>query len=798
MNTKISSRSINNTGSRIYQKGDWFLYLLLFSAVICLPLSIADAKWVPEANRLVYVTLWAALAGVVLAHTQLPGSLNWLIGTVLGIEYSIQFAGKLLPSFDIIWDDFRRFALWLWDIIVYRSPNTTIPFARSGTFVLSQSQSMINRLAAWYQAAMGSVTPADTTEAAATAATAAINTSALRDNTALWLGVAFVVWMLTWNAAYELFRGRRTFVALLPLGVGLVTNVSFTYIGILYVQIYLAVTLLTLVWSNIGRIQTIWTRLNLDFSNELKRDVVLAGSAISTVVFVAALITPYVIYDDAMWAFWNRFGPRLKAFYNDLDRIFAGRNPVPTPTPSPKTQIGGHTLTGGVQLSKKRVFSVKTNEPGPPPPEDLEQILASYGEEILYVPQHYWREITYDAYTGHGWDNSNRQTQQVEAGRPWTSLSYTYKVLTQTFTMAGTRRDPALAVNELVSVDRPYRVFTRGPGDFVGLSVDASSYTVVSWVPEVYIEDLRAASQDYPPEIKGRYLQLPKIPARVREMAESIVREAQANTPYDKARAIENYLRGFEYDLNLAPPPMDADVVDYFLFTAKRGYCDYSATAMVVMLRAVGVPARYASGYAMGTFDHNENAWLVNEDDAHAWAEVYFPGYGWIEFEPTPVRHIFVYPSNRYDVIDLSELLAQQRASKGIRIPAFWWAAGGLALLLLFVIIWPPRWFRGASRSPQQIVWHVYNSLVRRASWAGLGPRDGQTPSEYLRALSREVEQRLALAVDSRRDFNVINQTYQLARYSQAPITINDSDRVQSAWRRLRGLLLRLIFVKKR
>ncbi|GAG25499.1 unnamed protein product, partial [marine sediment metagenome] len=257
---------------------------------------------------------------------------------------------------------------------------------------------------------------------------------------------------------------------------------------------------------------------------------------------------------------------------------------------------------------------------------------------------------------GHGWDSSERTYEEFEANQAWTEPSYPHTVLTQTFQLINPSGNLAYAANELVMLDQDYRVIVRGTGDFAALSVERDVYTATSFIPDPTIEELRQVRLDYPKTVRERYLQLPKIPERVRQLAEEVVAQAGAETAYDKTRAIESYLRAFTYDLDLEPPPLDADVVDYFLFTAKRGYCDYSATAMVVMLRAVGVPARYASGFSMGTYDYDRYAWVVTERNGHAWVEVLFPGYGWIEFEPTPTQGVFAWPASRWAATAASEL----------------------------------------------------------------------------------------------------------------------------------------------
>jgi len=106
-------------------------------------------------------------------------------------------------------------------------------------------------------------------------------------------------------------------------------------------------------------------------------------------------------------------------------------------------------------------------------------------------------------------------------------------------------------------------------------------------------------------------------------------------TPFDRAVSIESYLRTFPYTLDVEPPPPGRDIVDYFLFTEQKGYCDYYASSMVVLARAAGLPARFVIGYASGEYNASTAEYVVRQKDAHSWAEIYFSGVGWIEFEPT-------------------------------------------------------------------------------------------------------------------------------------------------------------------
>ena len=169
-------------------------------------------------------------------------------------------------------------------------------------------------------------------------------------------------------------------------------------------------------------------------------------------------------------------------------------------------------------------------------------------------------------------------------------------------------------------------------------------YTMSSLVSRAEEEDLRAAGTNYGGFLRDHYLQLPScLPQRVRDLAADVSREAE--TPLDKAVAIQQYLREDDkleaqktltYSQDIRRPPRGADGVDHFLFESKTGYSDYYASSMAVMLRSVGVPARLAAGYAPGDSELGGGLLAVKDSDSHAWVQAYFPGHGWIDFEPTP------------------------------------------------------------------------------------------------------------------------------------------------------------------
>ena len=159
-------------------------------------------------------------------------------------------------------------------------------------------------------------------------------------------------------------------------------------------------------------------------------------------------------------------------------------------------------------------------------------------------------------------------------------------------------------------------------------------YEATSNLPIIPAPQLRLASPDFPDAITGPYLQVPRLDPRIKELAAQIT--AGSANEYDKAAKIELYLRThYRYTLDLTGP-RSADPLAYFLFTRRAGHCEYFAAAMTVMLRDLGVPARYVGGFLPGEYNDVGGDWIVRASDAHVWVEVFFPGYGWITFDPTP------------------------------------------------------------------------------------------------------------------------------------------------------------------
>ena len=134
----------------------------------------------------------------------------------------------------------------------------------------------------------------------------------------------------------------------------------------------------------------------------------------------------------------------------------------------------------------------------------------------------------------------------------------------------------------------------------------------------------------------ARYLQIdPAISTRVRELAESVT--ANAGDPWQKALALEEHLRSnYAYSYETIVPYQGRTPLDWFLFDNRKGHCEFFASAMVVMLREIGIPARLANGYSLGERNPLTGYYEVRAMDGHAWAEGWIAGSGWVMFEPTP------------------------------------------------------------------------------------------------------------------------------------------------------------------
>ncbi|NWF70748.1 MAG: transglutaminase domain-containing protein [Chloroflexi bacterium] len=457
-----------------------------------------------------------------------------------------------------------------------------------------------------------------------------------QDEVVFTLLVALLFWFLGYNAAWHMFRVDRVWRVILPPGLIIISN-SLFYIGPNDINIYLIVfiflSLLLVVRSHLEARQWDWYVNGVRVPSNLRQQFLRVGAALSLIVLLLAWTVPGGDLQERL----NRFQEFLQAeplqqLSEVWNRIFAS---IDTQGPVSADYYGGETLElgGAIQLGEQTVFWV----------------LAPQG------PRYYWRSKVFDTYESGRWSSAattrllgfgaelnygpylgaSRQPvqQQFVIGLSTSRLLYAAPQPAFFSVPANpeVRYAPETGVINLAVV-RPSSVLYRGD------VYNATSYLTVATAGE-----LRSAGTNYPQWLFDLYTYVsPSVTDATRQLARQIVAEANASTPYDQAKAIERWLRrNITYNETIPQPPLGRDPVDWLLFDpqqGRQGYCNYYASAMIVMLRALGIPARMAAGFAQGDWEPLEQRYVVEERDAHTWVEVYFPNYGWIEFEPTAAQ----------------------------------------------------------------------------------------------------------------------------------------------------------------
>jgi len=373
--------------------------------------------------------------------------------------------------------------------------------------------------------------------------------------------------------------------------------------------------------------------------------------------------------------------------------------------------------------------------------------------------------------------------------------------------------------NIVVTVGQPLAVnvntrvvFGPGPSDVTSVRPARSlneedQYRVDSTVSNASINALKSVQGQYAPWTQA-YLQLPTdLPATIRNKALEVT--ASAGTPYEKAAAVEQFLRSYGINLDIAAAPPKRDSVEYFLFDVKEGYFDYHASAMVVMLRSLGIPARMAVGYVIRANDRvpQTNVYLVRELNAFAWPEVYFPGLGWVEFNPTPSEPPVIrsgIDGNFAPGFDPTE----QFLDDAFFLPSGAETAGGAAgeldalvidegnglvgRIILTVVVgvvgisllgagaFQYSWQHGLGNLAYPV--QVWEKTLRLARWAKVRPLPQETPREVIARLRQHLPE-----VD---DLEYLGESYIRARYGRKELTESERERLDVVWKKSRNTLL--------
>ncbi len=321
----------------------------------------------------------------------------------------------------------------------------------------------------------------------------------------------------------------------------------------------------------------------------------------------------------------------------------------PDPVPFIKsTAENAGNLEGGVQ---KVGYGEDDSQLGGSFVQDYTPVFEAVAED-----DHYWHIESKDVYTGKGWESSSSGGySQLDNGSDW-EITRTFLSSVETaWREAEVEFLGNVSIKKLVypygitsaySYDMPdffYDVETTAIQPRIdGEDVSLDRYSLFYQQPTFSLNDLREAGNN-DPFLDDQYTSLPDIPDRVGELAEEIT--DAFDTRYEKVKAVEQYFgtNGFTYQTTDVPvPDEDEDYVDQFLFESQVGYCDNYSTSMVVLLRSLDIPARWAKGFTSGevkdfNIGHNgkQDLYEVTNANAHSWVEVYFPEIGWVPFEPT-------------------------------------------------------------------------------------------------------------------------------------------------------------------
>jgi transglutaminase-like putative cysteine protease len=451
-----------------------------------------------------------------------------------------------------------------------------------------------------------------------------------KDNTIFLMFLAAIFWLISFSAAWNTFRYKHMWRAVAPAGVVLLVN-TFYYGGdrplTSLVIVYIFCVLLYAARMYTLSQQQRWASGRVGHSSEIQRDFLRIGSGIAIAAVLFGAVAPTVFGAPQISNLWREISRPLRSVEDSFSRMFSGLEPHGIPYANPF----GRTLAllGARTLGNEVVMYVRANT------------------------GRYWQAVVYDEYTSNGWQSSESQRLILNPTDPPLTENYDQRVaVSQTFTLHFPNNTLIFAAPDPIAVDRPAWIETFPGTSNVDATIwtsiqplnDGDSYQVVSSLSTATTDQLRGAGTVYPRSITDRYLQLPNsLPSRVRDLARQIVTKANAANSFDQAAALEAWLRtNIVYNDSISGPQAGQDGVDYVLFDAKKGYCDYYASAMAVMARSLGIPARVATGYASGEYDPKTGLYQVHQYDAHTWVEVYFPQYGWIEFEPTASQPVIV------------------------------------------------------------------------------------------------------------------------------------------------------------
>ncbi|MFN8639630.1 MAG: transglutaminaseTgpA domain-containing protein [Dehalococcoidia bacterium] len=560
----------------------WVSLGLIGIAFLAVSSSIEQADWVGEMPSLSSTAMIGLLAGFFLSRVRWPGVFLLAMAAPLGV------------------------ATALWQTLgAMRLSDPSL-----GTDLAARWSELLLRLSDWYTALLGG--------------------DVSTDPVPFIILVVLLSWAMAFGAAWAIFRLRNGWLAVIPGGFALLTNISYLpgQPSVAFV-VYLFAGILLVTRMHAIRADAVWQRDHTARPPLLTLEVLNFATWAGLVLIVVAWSVPTANNWGPIAEVWQRATAPLSDRIERVGRVFFGIDAKRGDLAHKFGEV--MPLQGRIRLSNEPLLSVEA------PPE------------VAYL-----RAATYDEYTGRAWRQSANQQipfppASIDAasfGTAQTRASFR-KPFVATVELKSTSMNRHLAVpgDPIASDVESNLVVGTDPNDVVGMTpavrlADGTTYHTVGTLSAATPATLAKAPEVYPQWVVDRYLQLPpSLPAGVREMAASLTRDV--NSPYLRARRIEQQLRTqYLFDLNTPDPPPRADAVGSFLLDTRTGYFDQYASAMVVLLRASGVPARLAVGFALDprAQDPTTKSYTLADRDAWAWPEAYFGGLGWVEFNPTPTR----------------------------------------------------------------------------------------------------------------------------------------------------------------
>jgi len=575
----------------------------------------------------------------------------------------------------------------------------------------------------------------------------------------LWNAAAWLIWCVA--------RRRRALRGVLPIAVLIAYHTGLGKAGPALPLWFIAGSVLLLARTAFTYTTYEWDRRHVGFPDLIGEDWAVAAATLSVaVILLSGVSTPE--WRTSMQRFIESLRPPPTAEKPAVP-VVVNAKPTSNYTASFVPSMG--YVGDPFPESTETVFYVTTS--------DAPSGMETNGMAKPPTQQHYWRGAIYDRYTGTGWEPLNvsvdvRQPDSIDFVPPDRYM------LTQQYQIVSLQDDRLFAVGQpIVSKDAALQA---APEDATAILPRGRipQYEISSWATKVSGQELEAETTAYPPEIAARYLQLPdSVPQRVKDLAARLVHGSTSS--YDKAVRIQEYLRAaYPYKLDVPLPPPNRDVVDYFLFDAPGGFCSYYASAMTVMLRSQGVPARVVAGFATGDYDGLLRRYAVPANAAHAWVEVYFPNAGWIEFEPTSSRSTFAYTGEEAPLPDRlpepTTTRSDDAAPTAIAISLFAALLIGSVGLVALSVWRRQRWQRLAPEvQARQLYWQTRRSLAA----LGVEAAGSATPAEFLNACNDRLINQPRLQESARQ----VAELYIRAVFMPVPPARSDVAAVRQTWR---------------